>query len=133
MNEPREHILMDGANELTGPAALAWVVWHWPALRRELCSTPGYIAHRVWYAPPWTIGLTTWWRDARSAYTFAHRPIHLAFWRWAEHPARTRGGWLATYRYVRGGALWGNGVRAMTRRLGDLTDAPDGAPPRAAP
>ena len=29
-------VLFDGASEFTGPRALLWAAWHWPALRREL-------------------------------------------------------------------------------------------------
>ena len=127
--ETRDLFMIDGANELSGVRAFWWVVRRWPALRRELTTTPGYVAHRLWYAFPFTFGLVTWWDDEAAAYRFAHRPVHLQFWEWATDPAHTRGGWLAHYRYLRGGALWGNGVTAMMRRLSAYSPAP-GRPPR---
>ncbi len=122
--------LLDGANELSGPLAVLWTARHWPALKRELVGAPGYIAHRLWFAWPWTIGVTTWWQDEAAAYRFAHMPQHLRFWTWAADTGRTRGGWLAHYRYVRGGPLWGNGVQSLATRFADHVPAPSGAPPR---
>ncbi len=123
-------VLVDGANELSGPRALWWVMRRWPALRRELESAPGYVAHRLWYKPVLTVGLTTWWTDEKSVYRFAHMPTHLEFWRWASRSGSTRGGWLATYRYERGGPLWGNGVESLMSRLGDFVPEATGeAPP----
>ncbi len=123
-------VLVDGANELSGPRALWWVMRRWPALRRELESAPGYVAHRLWYKPVLTVGLTTWWTDEKSVYRFAHMPTHLEFWRWASRSGSTRGGWLATYRDERGGPLWGNGVESLMSRLGDFVPEATGeAPP----
>ena len=125
--------LLDGANELTGLRALVWVAVHWPKLQREMTSAPGYIAHRAWFSWPWTVGLTSWWADEASAYRFAHLPEHRRFWTWGSKARNTRGGWLAHYRYARGGPLWGNGVRAMTTRLASWTPAATDKPPRPAP
>jgi hypothetical protein len=97
----------DPAPRLSGPLALLWVGSRWPALKRELVGARGYIAHRLWFAWPWTIGVTTWWQDEAAAYRSAHMPQHQRFWAWAAETGRTRGGWLAHYRYVRGGPLWG--------------------------
>ncbi len=133
MTEKKPLVLVDGANELRGPRALWWVVRKWPSLRRELESAPGYVAHRLWYAPPFTVGLTTWWEDERSVYRFAHFPTHLEFWRWATQRDSTRGGWLATYRYQRGGPLWGNGVSQMMQKLGGLVPESTGGRPRPPP
>jgi len=130
--DERELFLLDGANELSGLRALIWVIRRWPDLRRELTSTPGYVAHRFWYGFPYTFGLVTWWESEAAAYRFAHRPVHLEFWSWATDARHTRGGWLAHYRYVRGGALWGNGVTAMMRRLSTFSP-PAGQPPRRPP
>jgi len=124
--------LLDGANELVGLRALLWVARRWPALRRELTATPGYVAHRLWYAFPYTIGLVTWWESEAAAYRFAQSPVHLQFWTWAIDTRHTKGGWLAHYRYVRGGALWGNGVTTMMRRLSGFSP-PAGHPPRRPP
>jgi fumigallin biosynthesis monooxygenase-like protein len=123
-------VLFDGATEFAGLRAVAWAAWHWPALRRELVGSTGYLAHRMWFALPWTVGLVTWWEDAPSAYRFAHGPAHLRFWRWAAAPGHTRGGWLAQYRYAEGGALWGNGVRPVVARLGRHVGAPSHGPAR---
>lgn len=115
--EQRDLFLFDGANEVNGWRGLLWLIRHWRALRREMQATPGFVAYRVWWAFPFTIGLVTWWESEAAAYRFARSPAHLLFWRWGSDPRNTSGGWLAHYRYVRGGALWGNGVRAMMRRL----------------
>ena len=129
----RTLFLIDGANELRGPRALWWVIRHWPALRRELMGADGYVTHRLWYARPFTVGLTTWWTEERLARRFAHMPVHLEFWEWANRKETTTGGWLATYRYESGGPLWGNGVDAMMRRFGPFVDPPSGEPPRTVP
>lgn len=126
-------VLLDGANELSTLRNLWWVVRRWPTLRRGLRSAPGYIKHRVWFVPPRTIGLTTWWEETGAAYRFAHSPAHLLFWRWGAEPGHTRGGWLALYRYVEGGPLWGNGVEAMVRAFGGHVPAPTNEPPRMPP
>ena len=134
VSEPaRGFFLLDGANELTGLRAAFWVVRNWPRLRGELTGAPGYIAHRAWFARPWTIGLTTWWADEAAAYRFAQLPEHRRFWAWASEPGHTRGGWLAHYRYVRGGPLWGNGVGSMTSRLEGWVPTPSGQPARRPP
>ena len=134
MAEPkRSLVLVDGANELRDLRALWWVVRKWPSLRRELESAPGYVAHRLWYALPFTVGLTTWWEDEKSLYRFARLPTHLEFWRWATKHDTTRGGWLATYRYQRGGPLWGNGVSHMMTKLGGFVPDASDAPPRLPP
>jgi hypothetical protein len=122
--------LLDGANELSGPLAMLWVARRWPALRRELVGARGYIGHRLWFAWPWTVGVTTWWQDEAAAYRFAHMPQHLRLWAWAAGTGRTRGGWLAHYRYVRGGPLWGNGVQSLATRFANHVPAPPGAPAR---
>jgi hypothetical protein len=126
-------VLLDGANELAGVRHLWWVVRHWPILRRGMTSSPGYIKHRVWFIPKRTIGLTSFWEDAGSAYRFAHSPAHLLFWRWGAQPGHTRGGWLAIYRYVEGGPLWGNGVDAMVRAFAGHVPAPTNQPARTPP
>jgi hypothetical protein len=125
--------LLDGANELTGLRAAMWVMLNWRKLRREMMSAPGYIAHRAWLGWPWTIGLVSWWADEASAYRFAHLPEHRRFWAYGADPAHTRGGWLAHYRFTRGGPLWGNGVRAMTARLDGWVQAAPDHPARPAP
>src|SRR6266851_1760604 len=125
--------LLDGANELSGPLALLWVASRWPVLRRELVGARGYIGHRLWFAWPWTFGLTTWWQDAADPYRYAHLPEHLRLWAWAAEPGHTRGGWLAHYRYVRGGPLWGNGVQSMATRFAGRVPEPPGAPARHVP
>jgi len=125
--------LFDGATEFAGPRGILWAVWHWPALRRAMKDTAGYVAHRLWYGFPYTIGLVTWWKDEAAAYRFARTPAHIAFWSFAARGPTTRGGWLAHYRLVRGGPLWGNGVRAMTRRFGEFAPPETNSPPRKAP
>jgi hypothetical protein len=96
-------------------------------------SSPGYIKHRLWFVVPRTIGLTSWWEDAGAAYRFAHSPAHLLFWHWGAEPGHTRGGWLAIYKYVEGGPLWGNGVEAMVRDFGSRVPAPSNQPARMPP
>jgi len=126
-------VLVDGANEVSKVRHLWWVIRHWPTLRRGLRSSPGYIRHRVWFVPPRTIGLTTWWEEVGAAYRFAHSPAHLLFWRWGAEPGHTRGGWLAVYRYVEGGPLWGNGVESMVRAFGRHVPAASHDSPAAPP
>jgi hypothetical protein len=125
--------LLDGANELTGLRGVIWLALRWQALRRELMGARGYIAHRLWFASPWTVGLTSWWVDEASAYRFARLPEHRRVWAWAAEPGHTRGGWLAHYRYVRGGPLWGNGVRALTARFEGRVPSASDQPPRRVP
>jgi heme-degrading monooxygenase HmoA len=125
--------LLDGANELTGVRAVIWLVRQWPALQRELMDSRGYLGHRLWFAWPWTIGLTTWWRDEAAVYRFAHLPQHRRVWAWGAEPGHTNGGWLAHYRFVRGGPLWGNGVRVMASRFAGYVPDPSGAPARKVP
>lgn len=131
--DSKKFVLLDGANQFASARAAWWVIRRWPSLRREMTSARGYIAHRVWYAFPLTLGITSWWEDENAAYRFAHLPVHREFWLWAVSPGRTRGGWLATYQYSNGGALWGNGVEAMTRRLGGVTPPASNQPPRQPP
>jgi hypothetical protein len=132
-DERPQLVLVDGANELSGPRALWWVIRRWPALRRELQNAPGYVAHRLWFEHWFTVGLTTWWVDERSVYRFARMPVHVDFWRWASGSRGTKGGWLASYRFVRGGPLWGNGVESMMARLGDFVPEASGEPPPPPP
>lgn len=122
-------MLIDGANQLHGVRALLWLVRRWPALRREMTATEGYLAHRLWFAFPLTMGVTSWWADDNAVYRFAHQPEHLRLWRWATGPGRSRGGWLARYRYVDGGPLWGNGVEVMMQRLAGIVGPASGVPP----
>lgn len=126
-------VLVDGANELSGPRALWWVARHWPAMRREMKSARGYVHHRLWYSRPWTVGLTTWWEDEAAAYRFAYMPEHLKFWSWAASSRVTRGGWLAVYGFADGGPLWGNGVRSMMRPFERFVPPPTGETPRPTP
>lgn len=128
MAEPARLVLVDGANQLSGVRALWWVWRHWPDLRREMSGSPGFIAYRLWFEWPLTVGLTTWWADEKSAYRFAHQPVHLQFWRWGTDSRHTRGGWLALYRHDHGGPLWGTGVEAMMRRLGHQLGPAPGKP-----
>lgn len=125
--------LLDGANELSGLRALIWLARHWPALKRELMQSRGYLGHRLWFARPWTVGLTTWWRDEAAAYRFAHLPQHRRVWAWGAAPGHTNGGWLAHYRFVRGGPLWGNGVQVMASRFAEYVGEPSGVPARPVP
>jgi hypothetical protein len=129
-SEQPELFLFDGATEVTGWRQLLWILWHWRWLRRDMRTAPGYVAHRVWWGFPFTIGLITWWESEAAAYRFARGPAHLYFWNWGMDPDHTAGGWLADYRYVRGGALWGNGVQDMMRRLGGRTGPASGQPAR---
>ena len=126
-------VMVDGANEFGGVAALWWVIRRWPQLRLEMTGARGYVAHRIWYGFPLTLGITSWWADENAAYRFAHLPVHREFWGWAASGGNTKGGWLAFYRYTNGGPLWGNGVKAMVRRLGRFVPAPPNQPPRPRP
>jgi heme-degrading monooxygenase HmoA len=126
-------VLLDGANELSGPRSMWWVLRNWPKLRREMRSAPGYVAHRLWYARPYTVGLLTWWADEKSAYAFARMPEHRRFWSWAADADVTNGGWLATYRYVHGGPLWGNGVASLATTFHGLVPEPSGKPAEPPP
>ena len=126
-------VLVDGANELSGARALWWVVRRWPRLRGELVSAPGYVAHRLWFSFPLTIGLTTWWRDEKALHRFAHMPVHLEFWEWAVRKGSTRGGWLAIYRYEHGGPLWGNGVKHLMDNFGRFVPPAPEKPPKETP
>ncbi len=98
-----------------------------------MSSVPGYVAHRLWWHMPLTIGLTSWWSDEKAAYRFAHMPVHLEFWAYAERKNATHGGWLAVYRLESGGPLWGNGVKAMMDRFGDFVGPSDDRPPQPTP
>jgi fumigallin biosynthesis monooxygenase-like protein len=126
-------VMIDGANQFSGVRALWWVVRRWPKLRKEMTGARGYLAHRVWYAFPLTLGITSWWQDENAAYRFAHLPVHRDFWGWAASGEKTKGGWLATYQYVKGGPLWGNGVAVMMQRLGKVVPAANNEPPRPPP
>jgi hypothetical protein len=123
-------VMIDGANQFSGPRAVWWVVRHWPELRREMTSARGYIAHRLWYVFPLTLGITSWWEDENAAYRFAHLPVHRQFWKWAASGGNTAGGWLASYRYLHGGPLWGNGVATMMQRLGRVVPGATNEAPR---
>lgn len=125
--------MIDGANQLSGLPALWWVIRRWPRLRDEMTSARGYIAHRIWFVFPLTIGISSWWEDENAAYRFAHMPVHRMFWHWAASSGQTKGGWLASYRYANGGPLWGNGVETMMRRLGRVVPATSHEPPRRPP
>jgi len=101
-------VIIDGANQFQGAASLWWVVRHWPALRKEMTAARGYIAHRIWYAFPLTLGITSWWEDENAAYRFAHLPVHRIFWRWRHRLARPKAaGWQAidTSAAARSGAM----------------------------
>jgi heme-degrading monooxygenase HmoA len=125
----RELFLVDGVTEFSGIGGLFGAARRWRRLRRDLVRTPGYVAHRLWYRFPTTIGLLTWWEEERGAYAFARSPAHLEIWRWAADGTPTRGGWLAVYRFAHGGPLWGNGVAHRVGAFGRFTRAPLGAPP----
>ena len=77
-----------------------------------------------------TVGLITWWESEAAAYRFARGEVHVRFWIWGADPRHSTGGWLAHYRYERGGALWGDGVPSMMRRLGRHTGPAPGGPAR---
>lgn len=126
-------VVADGANEFDGMMALFEAAWRWSGLRREMRGAPGYVAHRLWYSFPTTVGILSWWEDEAAAYRFAHLPAHLEFWEWATRPGHTRGGWLAFYAFAHGGPLWGNGVRKQVLNFGRFTHQPDGAPPKGTP
>jgi hypothetical protein len=130
---PRGFVLIDGANEVAAVWRFWWVVRHWPRLRRALTGSPGYIGHRLWFRWPRTIGLMSWWTEEKDAYRFAYTPAHLEFWRWGHQSRHTRGGWLALYRYVDGGPLWGNGVETLARTFAGVVPPPSGAPARPPP
>lgn len=126
-------VLLDGATQVSGLRSLWWVLRRWPALRKEMMTAGGYIQHRVWYVLPYTIGLTSWWEDEKSAYGFTRLPVHLAFWKWGTNAGHTRGGWLATYRFVGGGPLWGNGVESMMSTFGGVIPPAAGRPAKPPP
>lgn len=110
----RRPVALDGANELSF-RGFVWVVRNWPSLRNEMTSSDGYLAHHYYFIFPFTLGLVTFWKDEVSAYRFAHKPVHMKYWKWAEGNRNSKGGWLATYEYRSGGVLWGNGVRKVRR------------------
>jgi hypothetical protein len=126
-------VLVDGANQLGGIRSIVWVLRHWPALRRELVRSPGYVHRHVWFRAPFTIGLMTWWESEAAAYRFAYSPEHLRFWRWGAESGTTDGGWLAIYRYAEGGPLWGTGVQERMRVFARFVPPPSGEPPSRPP
>jgi hypothetical protein len=116
--------VVDGANHMAGFRSLAWLLWKAPTIRRELVAAPGYVRHHLWYRWPLTVGLLSFWTDARSAYAYAHLPVHLSLWRRASRRDFTRGGWLAVYRFHNGGELWGDGVPAARQGFEHLIERP---------
>jgi hypothetical protein len=113
----RQPVIIDGANELS-LRGFIWVVRHWKTLRVEMETSEGYLWHHVYFQLPFTLGLISFWQDKRSANRFAQMLVHTKFAKWAEqNPNMARGGWLATYEYKRGGALWGTGVTKVKRRF----------------
>lgn len=110
-------IIIDGANELS-PRGAMWVVRRWNRLKREMVNSDGYLWHHIYFVFPFTLGLTSHWKDKRSAHRFAQMPVHKEFWKWAEeNPKLSKGGWLAIYEYRHGGALWGTGVKAVRKHF----------------
>jgi hypothetical protein len=121
----RRPVVIDGANELT-PRGLWWVMRHWPALRKEMINSNGYLWHHYYFRFPGVLGLMSFWESKGAAYKFAHKPVHKSFWGWSEHNKRqSRGGWLAIYEYSSGGVLWGNGVTKVRQRFQATFDAVD--------
>lgn len=106
----RKLILVDGASHVKGVRGWFGLVRRWPAMRRELTESRGYVAHRIYLVGPTTIGLMTWWESRKALMQFAHGETHHEIWEWAVKEDRTKGGWLATYELTGGGPLWGSGT-----------------------
>jgi len=125
-------ILVDGASHVRGLRGWIGLVRRWPALRKELISTDGYVAHRIYFAGPATIGLLTWWQSRTALVRFAHGTAHHEVWDWAVTRNTTKGGWLATYEMTGGGPLWGSGT-PLSDVFADHVEAPDATPPTGCP
>lgn len=128
----RPIVLVDGATQVRGIRGWIGLIRRWPALRKELRASEGYVAHRLYLAGPTTVGLMTWWESRKALMRFAHGPRHHEVWDWAVRRNSTHGGWLATYQLAAGGPLWGSGT-PLARVFSAHMQAPDAAPPQGCP
>jgi hypothetical protein len=84
-----------GGNRFTSPFAWIRVLPMWRALLGRLDQLPGYLGHRVYWRPPFTLGIIAFFADWDSLLISGRIKAHRDLMVWVEEHAN--GGWIRLY------------------------------------
>ena len=86
-----------GGTRFTSPLALLGLARRWFPMLRRLKESPGYCAHYVWYAFPYTFGTIAFFRTRESMLEFARCAEHAGLMRWSMTPGTAHGGFIRLF------------------------------------
>ncbi|WP_419996524.1 DUF4188 domain-containing protein [Streptomyces boninensis] len=113
--------LFVGATRYRGPLSLLTLAPRWRRLVREMKRMRGYVWHRVYWRPPFTLGTIAFFTDRDELHKFARTPAHhdLMCWLTDHGTKRATGGYIRIYTADPHG--YTNGIwRAEDGRLGHI-------------
>lgn len=91
-----------GATRYTGPLAWARLTPQWVTMVREMRRMPGYLYHRVYYEPPFTLGTLGFFETRDDLMRFARTGTHRQLMGWVLDEANATGGYIRVYEAVDG-------------------------------
>ncbi|GAA1157572.1 hypothetical protein [Ornithinicoccus hortensis] len=89
-----------GATRYTGPVAWLRLAPHWLRMVREMKRMPGYLDHRVYYEPPFSLGTLGFFATQDDLMRFARTGTHRRLMGWVLDPDHATGGYIRVYRAV---------------------------------
>lgn len=86
-----------GATRYTGPLAWMRLAPRWWRLVRQLRRMPGYVGHRVYYEPPFTLGTLGFFATRDDLLRFARTGEHRELMEWVVGGPPATGGYIRIY------------------------------------
>jgi len=86
-----------GATRYTGPLAWLRLAPQWLRLVRQMKRMPGYLHHRVYYEPPFSLGTLGFFETQDDLMRFARTGEHRELMGWVLSERNARGGYIRIY------------------------------------
>lgn len=86
-----------GATRYTGPLAWLRLAPRWVRLVRQMKRMPGYLHHRVYYQPPFTLGTLGFFETRDDLLRFARTGEHRDLMEWVLSERNATGGYIRLY------------------------------------
>ena len=114
----RAEAVFVGATRYTGPLAWLRLAPQWFAMVKEMRRMRGYLHHRVYYEPPFTLGTLGFFQTRDDLMRFARSGTHRHLMGWVLDEDNATGGYIRVYERV-------HAMEAV-----EAVDAVDGEHPR---
>ncbi|QDO87316.1 hypothetical protein FNH13_02355 [Ornithinimicrobium ciconiae] len=86
-----------GATRYTGPLAWLRLAPGWVRMVRQMKTMPGYVYHRVYYEPPFSLGTLGFFETQDDLMRFARTGQHRELMQWVVGERNATGGYIRVF------------------------------------